>query len=86
MVYISNKASSQEQENVVGNVGPTIAIIGANQQVNNNIAAHFGGGSRFMANAIQTSSRGELANYHHQSLGLPTTWSMLNALKIIQKN
>ena len=34
-----------------------------------------------MVNAIQTSSKGELVNYHHQSLGSPTTSAMLNALK-----
>ena len=34
-----------------------------------------------MANAIQTSSKGELDNYHHRSLGSPTTWLMLNASK-----
>ena len=43
--------------------------------------AHFGGETHCIANAIQTSSKSELANYHHQSLGSPTTWSMLNALK-----
>ena len=34
-----------------------------------------------MVNTIQISSRGELANYYHQSLGSPTMLSMLNALK-----
>ena len=42
---------------------------------------YFGGSNHFMANAIQTSSKGELANYHHQSLGSPTMWSILNVLK-----
>ena len=34
-----------------------------------------------MANAIQTSSKDELTNYHHHSLGSPTMWPMLNASK-----
>ena len=42
---------------------------------------HFGGSNYFMGNALQVSSNGELVNYHHQSLGSPRTWSMLNALK-----
>ena len=34
-----------------------------------------------MVNAIQTSSKGEFANYHQQSLGSSTKWSMLDALQ-----
>ena len=78
---ITNKVNSKEQANFVGNIGPTTTNIGVNQQVNMDIAAHFGGDTQFMSNAIQTSSKGELANYHHHSLGSRTTWSMLNALK-----
>ena len=49
--------------------------------MNDEMKAHFSGSNHFMANVVQTSSKGELANYHHQSLGSPTTWSMLNTLK-----
>ena len=76
-----HKANSQEQSTSVDIICPNITNIGVNQQVNNNIAAHFGGGTHVMANAIETSSKGELANYHHQSLGSPTMWSILNVLK-----
>ena len=60
---------------------PNHAHYGVNQQVNNNMKTHFGANNHIMANAIQTSSKGELANFHHQSLGSPTKWAMLNALK-----
>ena len=75
MVPITNKANSQEQVNVVGNFGPNTTNIGVNQQVNinNNISTYFDDGAHFTANAIQTSSMGELTNYHYQSLGLPNT-------------
>ena len=60
---------------------PNATYFGVNQQVTDGTKAPFGDSNHFMANAIQTSSKSELANYHHQSLGSPTTWSMLNALK-----
>ena len=60
---------------------PNDTHFGVNQQVNDEMKAHFGDNNHFMINTIQTSSKGELANYHHQSLGSPTTWAMLNALK-----
>ena len=54
---------------------PNDTYFGVNQQVNNDMKIHF------MGNAIQTSFKGELDDYHHQSLGSPTIWLMLNALK-----
>ena len=65
----------------MGKIGPNITNIGVNQQVNDNIATYVGGGAHFMANAIKTSSKEKVTNSHHQSLGSPTTWSMLNTLK-----
>ena len=84
MVPINNKASPYIA-NKIGKVTPSVENVGVNQQVKQSMKAHFGGETHCIANAIQTSSNGELANYHHQSLGLPTTWSMLNALKITQQ-
>ena len=52
-------------------IGPTMTNIGVNQQVNDRIATHVGGRAHFIANTIQTSSKGELANYRHQSLDSP---------------
>ena len=81
MVPIKNEANSSERANFMHVKNQNDAQFGVNQQVNDDMKAHFGGSGHFMANAIQTSSKGELANYHHQSLGSPTTWKMLNALK-----
>ena len=83
MVPITNKASPYIA-NKIENVTPSVENVGVNQQVHQSTKAHFGSETHCITNAIQTSSKGELANYHHQSLGSPTTWSMLNALKITQ--
>ena len=72
MAPVTNKATSQEQATFVGNIHPSITNIGVNQQVDNTMAVNFDCGTHFMANAIQTRLRGDLANYHHQSLGSPT--------------
>ena len=45
-------------------IGPNVTNIGVNQQVNDRIASYVGVGAHFMANAIQISSKGNLANYH----------------------
>jgi hypothetical protein len=81
MVPITKNTESQEQANFVGSSAPKETNACVNQQVNEDIESHFGGHAHFMANAIQTSSKGELANYHHQSLGSPIMSSMINALK-----
>ena len=81
MVPIKDKANSNERANFMHGSTPNDTFFGVNQQIDEDIKAHFGGNTHFMANAIQTSSKGELANYHHQSLGSPTTSAMLNALK-----
>ena len=78
MVPVTNKASSNKQVHFMDKNGPNVTNIGVNQQVNDRITRHVGDGAHFMANTIQTSSKGELANYYHQSLGSPTMWSILN--------
>ena len=86
MVPLKDKANASKQAHFMHVNDPNDTHFGVNQQVNDVTKRHFGGGNHFMANATQTSSKGELANYHHQSLGSPTTWAMLNALKITQQN
>ena len=81
MIPIKDEANSSELKNFMHVNNPNDTHIGVNQQVNDDMKAHLGGSNHFMTNAIQTSSKGELANCHHQSLGSPTTWSMLNALE-----
>ena len=44
---------------------PNDTFFGVNQQVNDDMKARFGGNTHFMANAMQTSYKGELANYNH---------------------
>ena len=79
MIPIKDKANASKQANFMHVPGPNDTHFGVNQQVNKDTKAHFGGSNHFMAYAIQTNSKGELSNYHHQSLGSPTPWSMLNA-------
>ena len=81
MVPIKDEANLSKRANFMDVTTPNDTYFAVNQQVNDDMKAHFDGNNHFMANAIQTSSKGELANYHHQSLGSPTTWAMLNALK-----
>ena len=49
--------------------------------MNDDTKSHFGGSIHFRANTSQTSFKGELATYHHQLLGSPTTRSILNVLE-----
>ena len=79
MVSITNRSNSKEQAKCVGKIDPTATHGGVKQQVN-------GGGAHLVANAMQNSSRGELTNYHHQSLGSSPTWLMMNILNIIKLN
>ena len=81
MVPIKDEANSSERANFMHVNNANDTHVGVNQQVYDDMKAYFDGSNHFMANAIQTSRKGKLANYHHQSLGSPTTWSMLNALK-----
>ena len=66
MVPITKRTNSDQQTHFMSKIGPIITNIGVNQQVNDRIITQFGVGARFMANTIHTSSKGELANYHHQ--------------------
>ena len=86
MALYSQQVNSQERAMCVAKSGTNTTDIGVNQQMNYNIPTHFSDGSPFIANTIQTSSKDELAKYYHQTLGSPTTWSMLNRPKNIQKN
>ena len=72
MVPIKNGGNSSERANFMRESNPNDTPFGVNKQVTDDTKAQFGGSNHFMVNAIQTSSRGELANYHHQSLGSPT--------------
>ena len=81
MVPIKDKVNASKRAHFMHKIDPNDTYLGVNQQVNDDLKAHVGGSNHFMANAIQTSSKGELANYHHQSVGSPTTWFMLNTLK-----
>jgi hypothetical protein len=74
MVPITNKINSDQQAYLtMSKNGPTVTNVSVNQQVNDRIIMHCGGGSHFMANTIQTNSSSELDNYHHQPLGSSTT-------------
>ena len=74
VVTITNKINSDQQAYLtMSKNGPTVTNVSVNQQVNDRIIMHCGGGSHFMANTIQTNSSSELDNYHHQPLGSSTT-------------
>ena len=81
VVPIKDKVNAGKRAHFTHVNKPNDTYFGVNQQVNDDMRAYFGGSTHFMANVIQTSSKGKLANYHHQSLGSHTPWSMLNALK-----
>ena len=77
---IKDKANASKRAHFMHKDEPNDTYFGVNQQVNDDVKEHFGDSTHFMANAIQTSSKGELANYHRQLLSSPTTWSTLSAL------
>ena len=52
MVPIKDKANSSERANFMHVTTPNDTYFGVNQQVNDDIKAHFGGNNHFMANAI----------------------------------
>ena len=64
MVPITNKAKSDKQAQFIGEIGPNVTNDGVNQQVNDRVTTHSGGGAHFMASTIQTSSKDELAKTH----------------------
>ena len=41
---------------------------------------------QYVANMIQTTSKAELAKYHHQSIGSPPKSTFLQAIKTTQNN
>ena len=86
IVPIKDKANSSKRAIFMHVNNPNDTHVWCKSAVNDDMKAHFGGSNNFMTNVIQTSSKGELANYHHQLLSSPTMWSILNALKNIQKN
>ena len=81
IVPIKNQANASKEAHFMHETDPNDTYVGVNKQVNDDMKAHSGASNLYMTNVIQTSSKGELANYHPQSLGSPTIWLMLNALK-----
>ena len=65
MVPIKNKANASKQAHCMHKNDPNDTYFGVDQQVNDDMEGHFCDSNHFMDNAIQTSSKGELANYHH---------------------
>ena len=78
MVPVTCKATSCEYATCVENTGTNTSNSGMKNQVIENMTAHLGGGIHRIINEIQISSKGELASYRCQLLGLPIILDVLN--------
>ena len=81
VVLIKDKVYAGKRAHFMHKNEPNDLYFSVNHQVNDDMKAHFGGSTHFMANIIQTSSKGGVAKYHYQLLGSPTPWPMMNTLK-----